>query len=182
MSINHGYNTRNNSQYKTFYENEDDQIYKRLDEIEEKDKKKVFYAGTILWVSLMTIPFAICDLHYASLDEKCLFQKFDTMKISLYEFLLVNGIYTIVAFILDILIHSPNSNMEESQKEKVLNFCEFINRSFVSGWTVVGLVLFLGFVENACSSSLNGYMVVSLTCKVVIYATYLFYSFHNECV
>jgi hypothetical protein len=157
----------------------------RIDEIERRDAhnqtSKSAYFATVIAINLMAAPFMTCDLYYASTNEACLWKTYNTMKISLYEYLVISSLYSISAFIA--YIFNLQISLYRSQPEEWTNierFCEFSNRTFIMIWTLVGALMFWHFIKDSCSPSLNGYMTTSLICKFIIYSIYFTYSYFNE--
>jgi hypothetical protein len=157
----------------------------RIDDIERRDAhnqtNKSIYFATVVAINLMTAPFMTCDLYYASTNEACLWKTYNNMKISLYEYLVISSLYSILAFI--VYVFNLQISLYRSQSEewtKIEGFCEFSNRTFIMIWTLVGSLIFWNFIKDGCSPSLNGYMITSLICKFIIYSIYFTYSYFTH--
>lgn len=189
------YNTRENNKWENMYENQNDysmeeaSLLHGFDKIEkrerEREREKVSnhfaYFYTMISITVMSVPFIICDLYYASTGETCLWKKYETMNISVYEYLVVNSIYSTSACIIyTINLQTLRGKPISYEWSKLENFCEFISRVFITIWTLVGAMLAWYHIQDSCSPNLDGYMKASIICKFVIYSLYFTYSYIND--
>jgi len=178
----HAYNTRAKERYEKLSLDEQDKLLQRISAKKYVDTVEDGYIyNTLMFALGMTcMPFIVCDLYYAASDEEaCLLQTFDTMKLSLYEYLVISAFYTTVAITIYVLNQQVNEWPEKEWK-KLEKFASFVNRTFLVTWTVAGGILFWSFNREQCSSKLNMYMNVSLICKFIIYGVYFAYSYYQE--
>ena len=119
---------------------------------------------------ILCFPLIICDLYYANTYENCLSQTTVKMEISMYEYLIVNSIYSIVSLFIVIitisLVDAQTTNISDNYLFKMIGK---INMAFNIMWTCIGSVIFWTYLnKRECSNDVDNYLKVSLIIKLII--------------
>jgi hypothetical protein len=135
--------------------------------IEEKTVK--FCA--ILLIIIIILPMAICDIYYAINDDTCVHNNIPKLNLTLYKYLLVSGIQTLCILLLSCFLIYYNIQFECFHI--VYNIIGYINTLFTIIWTIIGSVIFWGYLDiDDCSNNVYEYMFTSLIIKLAsIYIT-----------
>ena len=120
--------------------------------------------------TLLSFPLIFCDLYFAANDKTCVHQTFDKLAVNMYGYLIVSAIYSIfmlfISYASIIAVDVENDNI-------CLLICVtiigFINKIFITSWTIIGGVIFWHFMNNNdCSFTVYNYLFASLIIKLVL--------------
>ena len=123
----------------------------------------------IFFITLFSFPIIFCDLYFANNNTTCVNQKFDKLNVNMYNYLMVSGIYSgSTLFIIICYILYCDLTKFNNDTLFLFSIIEFINKLFISSWTIVGCVIFWHFMDNdSCSNKVYNYLFASLVIKLV---------------
>lgn len=123
----------------------------------------------IFFITLFSFPIIFCDLYFANNDTTCVNQKFDKLNVNMYDYLMVSGIYSgSTLFIIICYILYCDLTKFNNDTLFLFSIIEFINKLFISSWTIAGGVIFWHFMDNgSCSNKVYNYLFASLVIKLV---------------
>jgi hypothetical protein len=119
--------------------------------------------------TLLSFPLIFCDLYFAVNDKTCVYQTFDKLAVNMYDYLIVNAIYNIfMLFILFVYIIAIDIEKDNACLILFIHIIGFINKIFITSWTIIGGVIFWHFMNNNdCSFTVYNYLFASLIIKLV---------------
>jgi hypothetical protein len=111
-------------------------------------------------------PFVICDLYFAFTDETCVHQPIQKLQLNMYSYLIVSGVvgllYMIFLQTVDYIVVYDSPRQDDDLNEIILFGCtvaQTLFNLFTISWTVVGCVIFWGYMNNSeCSEEVYNYL------------------------
>jgi len=146
-----------------------------------KEFKPTNYKNIYIIIStvITIVPISICDIYFAFKNKTCS-QKMSPISITLYQYLLISGIYSLISvsvFLYNLFLkkkYLPNFLGLSSHLQTNLYFMWIItNITFITLWMIIGgfIVWFNYDVYHDCNEQLMNYLIVQFIMKI----TYLFY-------
>jgi hypothetical protein len=139
--------------------------------------KKIYI---IISTIIVVIPISICDIYFALKNKTCS-QKKNSIGITLYEYLLVSGCYSLISVTIFLYTNTykktciPIYTGLSPHLQTNLYFTWITtNIMFIISWMILGgFIIWFDFniIYNNCNSQLLSYLVVQFIMKI----TYLFY-------
>jgi hypothetical protein len=139
--------------------------------------------ASIIFISIIAIPFIICDLYFAYNDESCveIYTKY-IIFMNMNAYLLVSGYYTIGLMCIIICnlqflsIENKNSNIILMT---ILSVIINVSKVFLLIWNTIGALIFWGtlYQVEKCNTIVYNYLFISLIIK--LFAN-LFHIFANK--
>ena len=141
-------------------------------ESDNKIKNLILQFIGILCVTLLVLPFIICDLVFGYKDDSCVDiypENMGFMNMKIY--LLVSGYLAIgllSCIIINLYFAADNNISENIILFSFLSIVIHISQVFFIIWNILGAVIFWGTLNkyNNCSKSINSYLFVSLIMKL----------------
>ena len=139
--------------------------------------------ASIIFISIIAIPFIICDLYFAYNDTSCveIYPKY-IIFINMKAYLLVSGYYTIglicviICNLQFLSIENKNSNVIFMS---ILSVIINVSKVFLVIWNTIGAFIFWGtlYQVEKCNTIVYNYLFISLIIK--LFAN-LFHIFANK--
>ena len=139
--------------------------------------------ASIIFISIIAIPFIICDLYFAYNDTSCvdIYPKY-IIFINMKAYLLVSGYYTI-GFMCVIICNLQFLSIENKNSNvicmSILSVIINVSKVFLIIWNTIGAFIFWGTVYHLekCKTIVYDYLFVSLVIKLI---AILFYIISNK--
>lgn len=119
-------------------------------------------------------PIIICDLYFGYSNDACLSEYPEKLNISMKDYLLISGYYSIAGIVLAFMI--VNTTTFKELDPEVKNLTSFMNKTFklitilfTMVLNVVGGILFWGhlYKDQTCNNDTNTYLFVTLIIKLI---------------
>ena len=134
----------------------------------------------ILTNSLVLLPFAVCDVHYAESDDICVNQNRNHLAITLKKYLISSGIITLIGVcVMNLCIVFMDVNLfiersrDRNMKYSFGNISIFVLRLFGLCWLILGCVLYFVYTDiNQCNISSVYYLSVRFIlaiCSAIVF-------------
>lgn len=137
------------------------------DTINIQNRTKLFM---IIFLIIFSFPITFCDLYYANAYKKCLSQTNEAMEISMYEYLIGNGIYSCIALLMSVgiifMINIQNNNIIFDNY--LFKMIGKISGYFYILWTCIGAIIFWRYLnKHNCSDDIINYLKISIIIKLI---------------
>jgi len=118
-------------------------------------------------------PIIICDLYYGYSKDSCLSEYPEKLNISMKDYLLISGYYSIAGVVHTFLI--VNTTTFKEPNPEIKNLITFMNKTFkfiaiifTMALNIVGGILFWGhlYKDHTCNNDTNTYIFVTLIIKL----------------
>jgi hypothetical protein len=118
-------------------------------------------------------PIIICDLYYGYSKDSCLSEYPEKLNISMKDYLLISGYYSIAGVVHTFLI--VNTTTFKEPNPEIKNVALFMNKTFkfiaiifTMALNIVGGILFWGhlYKDQTCDKDTNTYIFVTLIIKL----------------
>jgi hypothetical protein len=141
----------------------------------------------IIFSGIYILPFAIFDLYFAWNEKKCM-NDANKYGISIYQYLLIYGIYNSILYItifLNALFQDTNKKIIDFHNYNLqpiilYHLCFIINTTFVISWTILGCIVYYSnlFLYNfsKCDKKFEIYMNIQFISKMFIILYLICYS------
>ena len=119
-------------------------------------------------------PIIICDLYFGYSNDSCLSEYPEKLNISMKDYLLVSGYYSIAGLAIAFMIINTTTFRELDPEIK--NITSFMNKTFyritllfTMALNIVGAILFWGhlYKNKTCNNDTNTYLSVTLIIKLI---------------
>ena len=133
-------------------------------------------------ILILLFPIPFCDLYYAAKYNDCLSQTNYNMEISMYEYLVVTGVYNFInMFLLICTIYCINLKTTQLQNNCIFKLIGKINVSFNFVWTLCGSIIFWVYLnQRECSQYVDNYLRISLIIKIIFVIIQSILNFNNK--
>ena len=129
--------------------------------------------ASIIFISIIAIPFIICDLYFAYNDTSCvdIYPKY-IIFINMKAYLLVSGYYTI-GFMFTLIFNLQFLSIENKSSHvilmTILSVIINVSKVFLVIWNTIGAFIFWGTLYNVekCKTIVYNYFFVSLVIKLL---------------
>lgn len=126
----------------------------------------------IFIILLFNLPICISELYYGFTDNSCVHIKYDKLLISLYIYLIVDGIFGIFITLLISIYLCYFIDFEKMElnglKKIIINILSFIGLLFNLSWTVIGSIIFWGIIDNySCKNNIYCFIFAELIIKII---------------
>ena len=129
--------------------------------------------ASIIFISIIAIPFIICDLYFAYNDDSCVevYPKY-IIFMNMKAYLLVSGYYTIglmCALICNLQFLSIENKNSNVICMSILSVIINVSKVFLIIWNTIGAFIFWGTLYNVekCKTIVYNYFFVSLVIKLL---------------
>jgi len=136
---------------------------------DEKNAACYIIGGTTICISIIFVPFMVCDLYFGYTDDSCINQKAGKLIITVADYLKVCGYIWLCGYIIAIVsLTLTGLEIVPAECTKILNnFLTPLN-TFNVIWTIFGAVMFWGLIDNTiCNEAVYNYMFAQLIFRLV---------------
>lgn len=119
-------------------------------------------------VSLVTMtPFIFCDLYFGFTDLSCSREEPNELAISLSLYLIVSGFMRLSAMIFTLIMITCFDPKVILKKSDCRDLIAISDAMFKIIWSILGAVVFWGYVYGNCNKSFSTYVFVSLLIRFI---------------
>jgi len=143
-----------------------------------EDTDNIIKTFLSIFISIIALPFIVCDLYYAYNDTSCVQEYPNKFNINLKIYLLLSGYMllsniTIIIFGLCMTSHRYNDFINVSVMI-ILGILMIICGLFNAIWNIIGAIVFWGniYKNDNCDNNISTYIFVSLIIK--LFANFMF--------
>ena len=128
--------------------------------------------ASIIFISIIAIPFIICDLYFAYNDDSCveIYPKY-IIFMNMKAYLLVSGYYTI-GFMFTLICNLQFLSIENKNSNiilmTILSVIINVSKVFLLIWNTIGAFIFWGtlYQVEKCNTIVYNYLFISLIIKL----------------
>jgi hypothetical protein len=161
--------------------NNPEEFMRILNSIPQKPKPKISTTMcaqiiVVIILAVFMLPFGITNLYYAYTDDSCVNLPAGRLAITLKDFLLVDGYYILITYVL-VSVHILVNNIDKKSitDNIILIIISFILKAFSLSWLILGAIMFWKLIDNtACDNGIYNYMYAMLIIKFSLTALDVF--------
>jgi hypothetical protein len=160
-------------------------ILRKTSQINVDDTDKIIKTFLSIFITILALPFIVCDLYYAYNDSSCVQEYPKKFNINLKIYLLLSG-YTLLSNITIIIF---GLCMTSKRYTDIINISVIILLGIfmiICGlfnviWNIIGAIVFWGniYKNDNCDNNISTYVFVSLIIKLFANFMFIFYLRNN---